>query len=300
MDIFIKLFPIFALIGIGYLLKRQGVFNADFGRKLLMFAFLVATPALALRSISTLHLDLSLLALIFLPVALTGLSFLLVKPLEKKVHLKPKQFAVFLMATMAVNSGFTLPFVMSLAGDEGAARVSLFTAINNAMVFGWVYAIAISYGQREVLSKTGVLRKVVLTPVFISIIVALALNVTGAAIPYWITPPIDILANLTSPLILLALGFLLEFRLMFPIQTFQSLFIRMIGGLAIGFLFVNLFNLTGVDRITALILSASPVGFNTITFSSLEKLDDEFAVSIVSMGLIVGLVLITALTVWLG
>lgn len=300
MDIFLKLFPTFVLVGVGYLLKRQGLFNADFGRGLLKFAFLVATPALALRSISDLRLDASLIAIIVLPVALTGLSFLLVKPLEKKVHLKPKQFAVFLMATMAVNSGFTLPFVVSLAGDEGAARVALFNVMNNVMVFGWVYAIAISYGHRETISKLEVAKKVTSTPVFISIIVALVLNITSTPIPNWLAPPVNILADLTGPLILLALGFLLEFRLMFPVQTFQSLFIRMVGGLAIGLLFVKLFGLTGVDRVTALILSASPVGFNAITFSSLEKLDDEFAASIVSMGLIAGLILISALTIFLS
>jgi predicted permease len=52
--------------------------------------------------------------------------------------------------------------------------------------------------------------------------------------------------------------------------------------------------------LTALILSASPVGFNAVTFSSLEKLDDEFAASIVSMGLITGLIFISMLTIILG
>ena len=74
----------------------------------------------------------------------------------------------------------------------------------------------------------------------------------------------------------------------------------MVGGLAIGILFVKLFGLTGADRIATLILAASPVGFNTITFSSLEKLDDKFAASIVSAGLIVGMVVISALTLFLG
>jgi predicted permease len=300
MDIFIKLLPTFALVGTGYFLKRRRLFDADFGRTLLKFVFLVATPALTLRSISELHLSFSLLALFILPVVLTAVSYILAKPLEKRVHLKPKQFAVFLMATMAVNSGFTLPFVVSLAGDAGAARVALFNVMNNVMVFGWVYAIAISYGHREDMNKRGVIKKVILTPAFISLIVALAMNVTGTHIPHFVSPAVNLLADLTSPLILLALGFILEPRLMFPVQAFQSLAIRMLGGLAIGLLFVKLFGLTGIDRMAALILSASPVGFNAITFSSLEKLDDEFAASIVSMGLLAGLVLISALTIFLS
>lgn len=300
MDVFLKLIPTFALMGLGYFLKSKRVFDADLGRTLLKFVFLVAAPALTLRSISQLHLDFSLLAIFLLPLVLTTASYLLVKPFEKKIKLGPKQFAVFLMATMAVNSGFTLPFVVSLAGDAGAARVALFNVLNGLMVFGWVYAIAISYGHRENLRKVDILKAVLLTPAFITLIVAFGMNLSGISIPGWLNPTVNILADLTAPLILLALGFILEPRLMFPAQTLQSLAIRMVGGLAIGMLFVQLFGLTGVDRIAVLILSASPVGFNAITFSSLEKLDDQFAASIVSSGLIAGLVLISALTVFLG
>ncbi|HSE29619.1 MAG TPA: AEC family transporter [Candidatus Saccharimonadales bacterium] len=300
MDILVKLLPTFGLIGLGYFLKRQGIFNADLGRTLLKFVFLVAAPVLTLRSISQLHLDSSLLAIFILPLVLTAASYVLVKPLEKRVNLKPKQFAVFLMATMAVNSGFTLPFVMSIAGDDGAARVALFNVLNGFMVFGWVYSIAISYGHRENLRKIDILKAVTVTPAFITLIVALAMNFTSTEIPSWISPTVNMLADLTAPLILLALGLILEPRLMFPTQTFQSLFIRMVGGLAIGVAFVIVFGLTGVDRIAVLILAASPVGFNAVTFSSLEKLDDTFAASIVSMGLLAGLVLISILTVLLS
>lgn len=300
MEIAIKLIPTFLLIGLGYILKRAKTFDADFGRTLLKFVFMVAAPALSLRSISQLNLDLSLIAIILLPVALTLLSFTLVKPLEKGLHLNRKQFAVFLMATMIVNSGFTLPFVLSLVGDEGAARVALFNVTNNLMVFGWVYSIAITYGERGSLDKWGVLKKVVFSPTFAALIVALALNFSHIKIPLFLTPTVNLLADLTSPLILISLGLIMELKLMFPLQTFQSLTFRMVGGLIVGALFVKLFGLTGINKITALLLSASPVGFNTVTFSSLEKLDDEFAASIVSMGLIAGLVFVSLLTIVLG
>jgi len=300
MDILVKLLPTFALVSTGYFLKRQKILDVDFGRSLLKFVFLVAAPALAIRSISQLHLDTSLLAFIILPLVLTGVSYLLIKPLEKKLHLRPKQFAIFLMATMAINSGFTLPFVVSLAGDAGAARVALFNVMNNVMVFGWVYAIAIKYGDRGHLGWSDVVKKVVLTPAFVALILALAMNIFSIGIPHWLNPTINTLADLTGPIILLALGLIFEPRLMFPLQTFQSLFVRMVGGLIIGLVFVKLFGLTGVDRIAALLLSSSPVGFNTVTFSSIEKLDDEFAASIVGMGLISGLVLISILTIFLG
>ncbi|NCU43930.1 AEC family transporter [Candidatus Saccharibacteria bacterium] len=300
MDVLIDLLPTFLLFGIGYFLKRQNILDTDVGRSLLKFVFLVTAPALTIRSIHQLELDVSLLVFIILPLVLTASSYVLIKPLESKIRLKPKQFAIFLMATMAVNSGFTLPFVVAISGDDGAARVALFNVMNTVMVFGWVYGIAIKYGEKNHLGWAGVVKKVVITPAFVSLIVAIAMNVFAIGIPNWLGPAVDTLADLTAPIILLALGLIFQPKLMFPLQTFQSLFVRMIGGLIIGLVFVELFNLTGVDRIAALLLSASPVGFNTVTFSSIEKLDDRFAASIVGMGLAAGLVLASILTIVLA
>lgn len=300
MQILLKLLPTFLLLGLGYYLKKQKIFDADFGRTLLKFVFYVAAPALSLRAISQVHLDFSLVAIFLLPVVLTVLSYVLVKPLEKKISLTPKQFSVFLMATMIINSGFTLPFIISLVGDAGAARVSLFNVTNNIMVFGWAYSIAIAYGERGRLSGIELAKKVMFSPAFASLIIALLLNVTHSPIPQFLQPTLNLLADLTSPLILVALGLIMEVKLMFPLQTLQSLFFRMIVGLGVGALFVKIFGLTDVNRITALMLSASPVGFNTVTFSALEKLDDEFAASIVSMGLIAGLIVMSALAFYLS
>ena len=66
--ILLKLTPTFLLIGLGYALKRSKAFNADLGRTLLKFVFLITAPALTIRSVSQLKLDLSLLAFIMLPI----------------------------------------------------------------------------------------------------------------------------------------------------------------------------------------------------------------------------------------
>ncbi len=42
-----------------------------------------------------------------------------------------------------------------------------------------------------------------------------------------------------------------------------------------------------------LLLCVAPIGFNTVTFASLEKLDVDFASSTLSLSLVVGVVLTT-------
>lgn len=66
-------------------------------------------------------------------------------------------------------------------------------------------------------------------------------------------------------------------------------------GLLLGLLFVYLFDLNGVSRTVVLVCSSAPSGLNTLVFSSMEKLDNEFAASVVSYSVIVGMILIPLL-----
>jgi predicted permease len=76
-----------------------------------------------------------------------------------------------------------------------------------------------------------------------------------------------------------------------------ALSIRLGVGLVLAVGAIGLFHLHGAERGVMLLLAVAPVGFNTVTFASLETLDVEFASGVVSISLIVGFVLtsITAL-----
>jgi hypothetical protein len=46
-----------------------------------------------------------------------------------------------------------------------------------------------------------------------------------------------------------------------------------------------------MDRAIALILAGAPFGFNTLTFSNMENLDTKFAASLISTGIMLGLII---------
>lgn len=300
MDITVKLLPTLLLITLGYALKNLKLFTPDFGKTLLKFTLFVTAPALALRSLSTVDLNTSLIIFLVMPVVLTAISFVAVRLLQKSLPVRPKEFAVIMMSSMAINSAFALPFVTSVAGDEGAARVALFNVTNAIMIYGWVYGIAVTYGDRAGLSRLKVLQIALLRPSFAAIVLGLALNFNDATIPREIMPLIDALASMTVPVILIALGLILRPKILLPTQTARSLAIRMGGGLLIGLAIVGMFGLNGIDRVCMLLLATAPVGFNTITFAHLEGLDDELAASIVSVGLVAGIVLSSILIALYG
>jgi hypothetical protein len=65
--------------------------------------------------------------------------------------------------------------------------------------------------------------------------------------------------------------------------------------LLLGIAFINLFNLQGLSKIVVLIMSSAPAGINTLTYSSMENLDNEFAASVVSYSTLIGMVFIPVL-----
>ncbi len=94
---------------------------------------------------------------------------------------------------------------------------------------------------------------------------------------------------------MLSLGIYFSPKLVKIFPLISAIVIRMLFGLLLGFFFVELLNLEGLTRLIILIGSAAPVGYNTLTFSSLENLDKEFAASLVSFSILIGIVFIPIL-----
>jgi len=68
-----------------------------------------------------------------------------------------------------------------------------------------------------------------------------------------------------------------------------------LGGLALGLALSWVFGLEGIVRDIVIICSSAPVGYNTLVLSSLENLDKDFAASLVSISLILGIIYVPLL-----
>jgi predicted permease len=139
----LQLVPVFAGVAAGHLLVRTGVATREHGRFLFVFAFYVCVPALVFDAFFDAELSWEMAALpLAALLAIVGgyVAGLLV---SRTMRLSPPRLAVFLMACMIVNSGFTLPFIQARLGEAGVARLMAFDVVNATLVFTWVYAIAI-------------------------------------------------------------------------------------------------------------------------------------------------------------
>jgi len=55
-----------------------------------------------------------------------------------------------------------------------------------------------------------------------------------------------------------------------------------------------------LTRMIVLLGSSAPIGFNTITFASMEELDKEFAASLVSASIVTGIIYVPLFIFFMG
>jgi predicted permease len=292
--VLLKILPVIAIFILGFFLKKGGLLRREHGALFLKLVFYAAFPALLLNSVSGVEL---VRELAFLPVIAVLIIFITTTAAYfagKLFHLERTSYGVFLISSVIMNLGFTYPFFIAAYGDEGLARATLFDFGNGLLVFSFVFYLACRYGghKKDGLSMA---KKVVLSPPLWAFLTAVTLNLLDVRIPGPVTEFCSLLGQMTVPLIMLALGVYFSPKIVKPGPLSAVILIRMGFGFLLGLMFSALFHLEGLNRSVVLIGASAPVGYNALTFSSLEKLDEEFAASVISWSILIGILLIPVL-----
>jgi predicted permease len=292
--IILKIIPIVLIFVLGFFLKSINVLKKESADWFIKLAFYVAIPALIITALTGVDLSAEF---IYFPIIATliilagfGMAFLTGRLLK----LKRQTFGTFVCGTMIMNTGFTYPFFIAVFGAEGFARMVIFDIANGILLFTFAYYIACRYGKNSKGAKTAV-KKLVLSPPIWAFVIGIILNLSGVTMPVIAGELFRILGNLFIPLLLLSLGIYFTPKIVKLIPLSSAILIRMGFGLLLGFLFVKLFNIEGLNRIVVMVGASAPISYNSLTFSSLENLDKEFAASMISISILIGMFLIPIL-----
>jgi len=284
-----QLAPIFFFFVIGLLLRRFGLAESSHGDFLLRLAFFVTLPLLILTTLPNAELSAEKamlpLANIFVNVACLVSMLLLTRPMR----LPRATTGAMAMNTMIANNAFMFPFMLAIYGDSGFADSVLYDFGNAIMVATVTFATAFRYSD-EPYRKYAMLRRITGSPLFWALALGVILSVTGTAIPSGVEAVVDPLAQMTAPLILIALGIFFSFSLRQIRLVGLALFIRMGLGFAFGLAFALLVGFEGQTLVVVALCSGAPIGFMALTFSSMARLDTELTASAVSLSILLGLV----------
>jgi len=294
MDIILKIIPVVLIFLLGYILKRLNILKKEDGDLFLKVVYYIALPALIIISIADVELRLNF---VFLPIAavLTALTTTLISFWTGRILRLPRpSLGTFIIGSTIMNIGFTLPFFITAYGKQGLARITMFDFGNMAIIFTFVYWLACKHGATGIDQKVMV-KKLLLVPPMWALAIAVLLNLLKIPIPSFINDFLGMVGWMMTPLVMLALGLYFSPKMVRMGPVFSATFIRMILGFACGFVLANLFGLEGLNRSIVMIGSAAPVGYTTLTFSYLENLDKEFAASLISFSIIMGMIITPAL-----
>lgn len=286
--IYLELLPIFFLIFIGILIRYFGVVKKTEAGLFLKLVFFVTMPALVLTNIPNTVISKDFVFLPIIPPIIGLILFIITGTVGKKLKLDAKTLGVFIISSLILNTAFIFPFVSMLYGQEGISKILIFDVGNAIMIFGFAYYQACKYGNTSLSRKELLLKFLRAMPLW-AILIAVVMNLTGLKLEGSLYTFAKITGDITIPLLLISVGIFFQPKLSYLKVSVIAIFIRMGLGMLLGLLLAHLFQLEGLTKKIAILATATPMGYNVLTFSSIENLNKEFAADLVSTSILIAL-----------
>lgn len=192
----------FLLMLLGLLLSRLGMLTEQGSRDLSNILLYAVIPCVVLRSYITAFSMEKLYALGF--SALLAVVAIAVAILVSFFSFGMRDRIENFGAAFG-NAGFIgIPLVTAVFGGEAAFYVVAFASLVNLMQ--WTYGIVIISGRRDTIN----VKKIVLNPVFLSMLAGLVLFFTGVTLPVIVDQSLSLIAASNTPLAMLVLGYYLS------------------------------------------------------------------------------------------
>lgn len=290
---------LYLIAGVGFVTDKIGIFKQIDAKRLIDLLFNVILPIAIIHTFMTMeyskeHVKGILIA--FVCAFATHIFGTIVSKFTfRKRSLKEK--GIYHYAMILSNAAFlALPLAKSVIGSEGIFYCSVYVAVFNMVAFTLgIYEIS---GHQAKID----LKKLILNPGSMSVIIGLPLYFLQLDIPYFIEYPMELVGNCNSPLAMIVFGTFLansSFKNLFVKK--EIYFVSFVRLVFIPLCMLGLFYLCGVrgNLLVAMLISASaPTATNTAMYAA--KYDNDTALgseiaaqssvlSIVTMPVIVAL-----------
>jgi predicted permease len=289
------LVPIFAWFALGLVLRLSGVASREHAGFLFRVVFFVTLPALAFMTIAVTELTAAsaLLPLAGFLVNLVCATLALVY--TRLAGLERQLAGTVIVGACISNTGFVFPFVLGLLGPDALAQAMLYDIGNAIFVAGVAYTMATRFGQSAASPVLPSLLRVLRSPLLLCIFAAILASLKRLEIPPLLDKTLTPLGAATIPLILIALGVSMSTAKLRDGVVYNTVLLRMAGGLVAGLTLVVAFGLGLELAVIVIALATAPIGFNLVTFATIAKLDVQHATAALSISIVIGIFTLTAI-----
>ncbi|WP_298145648.1 AEC family transporter [uncultured Acinetobacter sp.] len=203
------LLPLICLLALGYTLRRSKFLSAEFWAGAERLNYFILFPALLFNNLAFVELSLKsltwVLLTMLLTIALVSAGFWVLKHI---FAIRAEQFAVYVQSHIRFNTYIGLALVGSLFGSDGVKMFAMMiaTAIPTVNIIS-----LLAFSQQNSHWTTNGLA-VLKNPLILGCLAGVLFNLTGFKLLSGIEDLIRLLANVSLPLGLLAVGAALQFQ----------------------------------------------------------------------------------------
>ena len=279
----------FILMIIGLIFSKSGLLTANGSKDIANILLYIVIPCVIIRSYITQFtyeklygLLLSAILAVFsfaVSIVVSFLAFGTRKPIDN-------------FGTTFCNAGFIgIPLVTAVFGNDAAFYIASFASMLNLLQ--WTYGIVIITGKRNMIN----IKKIIINPVTISLIIGLIMFFTGVKHPEIINSTLSFLASMNTPVAMIVLGYYLSCvkikDLFFNAELYIPTIIRLtlIPVLTLAVLYLLPFGHGQTGMIT-LISASTPIGTSTAIFAQKFGQDYQKAVCMVCLSTILSIITI--------
>lgn len=275
MEIFNQIFVIFALIIVGYIIRKLGIVSQAFNREISRFVLNVALPAFLLSSMQF-EFSIEILQasglLVAISFAVYALSIALSKLYSKITGVSGASRAVIEYVIVFSNCGYMgYPVVGQIFGEKGVFYAAIYNLSFNILI--WTYGINLLKGKRDTTVTTLESRvKRIVNPGLVAIVIGYVMFLLNLSFPAPVVNLLKSVGSTTTPLSMMFIGFILtEVKLKSALKDYHlwlTSALRLIAIPALTYLALNMLGLTGLTLYIPVIISAMPAAVNTAVFAA--------------------------------
>lgn len=285
-----------AIIILGFVLRRVGLFKENDFRVLSLITLKITLPAAIVVSFSQMSVDVSMLTISLIALGCGVLYMAIAFIMNLRADKTQRAFEVLNLPGYNIGL-FAMPFVSGFLGATGGVTTSLFDTGNAFVCLGGSYGVAASINDGSGFSVKRVLKALITSVPFMTYIVMITLNLVGLRLPAPLISLADTVrgANTFMAMLMLGVGFKLEANKTQVIQIIKIVLIRysVAAGLACVFYFLLPFELE--IRQTLVLLAFSPIGAAVPAFTAEMKGDFGLSSAINSICILCSIVFMTLL-----
>lgn len=286
---------LFILIAVGYICGKIGFMNNNTAKHITDIVLYFVTPCVVINAYQVdfnpdILVNLGITALCAIGIHIISIVIVTLVFHKKDIN---KQ-AVLKFGTVFSNCGFmSLPLQEAIIGQEGVLYGAAFLGVFN--VFLWSYGVICMSGDKKTLS----IRKILLNPGILGVILALIFFLTSFKLPNVIGEPVKYLAGLNTPLPMIIIGFYLSnSKISNGLKDKDAWISTILRILVIPVLCIVIMLLIGIRGnilITVAIAISAPIAAATTMFTTKFEKDTELSVNLVSLSTILSIVTMSCL-----